>query len=212
MRYSAVLLCLAFVQPASPQTCEPTASTRKVLEQLEVPDDAHLPAARRQELRLASLRKALSAAPADVPLHEAYQTTRLAGVETNRAAVIAEYEQLLAKNPQDPVFLYLAANAQTGRKTKEAIANLERAIELAPDFGLPHLLLARIYSARTYEDAARANRHLERFAELCSASVRTLPTLRWSKDKELIGREATRLRRNIEARTDSEAVAAYPTL
>ena len=212
MRYIAVLLCLAFVLPASPQSCEATASTRKVLEQLEVPDDAHLPAARRQELRLELLRKALSAAPADIPLHEAHQAVRLAGMETNRAAVIAEYEQSLAKNPRGPVFLYLAANAQTGRKTKEAIANLERAIELAPDFGLPSLLLAHIYSARAYEDKARANRHLERFAELCPASVRTLPTLRWSKDKELIRREAARLRRNIEARRDSEAVAAYPAL
>jgi tetratricopeptide (TPR) repeat protein len=209
---SGGLLCLAFVLPAAPQTCEPTASSRKVLEQLEVPDDAHLPAARRQELRLESLRKALAASPADIPLHEAYQSVRLAGMKTNRHSVIAEYEQLLARNPYDPVFLYLAALAQTGRKTKEALANLDRAIELAPDFGLPHLLLARIYSSRAFEDTARANAHLERFAELCPASVRTLPDLRWTKDKELIRREAARLRRNIEARTDSEAVAAYPTL
>ena len=172
----------------------------------------HLPAARRQELRLQLLRKALAAAPADVLLHEAYQNVRLAGMEYNRGTLIAEYAQLLAKNPRDPVFLYLAANAQTGRDTKEAIAKLNRALELAPDFGLPHLLLARIYSARAYENTDRADRHLERFAALCPGNVRTLPTLQWSKDKGLIEREAVRLRRNIEARTDSEAVAAYPTL
>jgi tetratricopeptide (TPR) repeat protein len=212
MQYYAILLCLASLLPPAPQSCEPTASTRKVLEQLQIPDDAHLPAARRQELRLELLRKALAAAPADLYLHEAYQSVRLARMETNRPVVIAEYEQLLARNPRDPVFLYLAASAQAGRKTKEAIANLERAIELDPNFGLPHLLLAQIYSARAYEDAAKVTRHLERFAALCPTSVRTLPTLRWSKDKELIRREAERLRRNIEARTDSEAVAAYPTL
>lgn len=85
---------------------------------------------------------------------------------------------------------------------------------MASTFGLPHLLLARIYSSRAYEDNAQMSRHLEKFAELCPSSVRTLPTLRWSKDKdkELLKREAARLRRNIEARTDSEAVAAYPTL
>ena len=210
--FFGVLLCLAFVLPASPQSCEATASTRKVLEELETPDNMHLPAARRQELRLELLRKALAAAPADVLLHEAYQNVRLAGMEYNRAALIAEYAQLLAKNPRDPVFLYLAANAQTGRDTKEAIAKLNRALELAPDFGLPHLLLARIYSARAYENTDRAARHLERFAALCPGNVRTLPTLRWSKDKELIEREAVRLRKNVEARTDSEAVAAYPTL
>jgi hypothetical protein len=212
MRYSTVLLYLAFVLPAWSQICEPAVSTRKVLEQLEAPDNAHLPAARRQELRLALVRKALSVAPADISLHEAYQTLRIAGMDINRAAVIAEYEELLAKNPHDSVSLYLAANAQTGRKTKEAIANLQRAGELAPDFGLPHLLLAQIYSARAYEDTAGVNRQLQRFAELCPTSVRTLPTLRWSKDKELTKREATRLRRNVEARTDSSAVAAYPPL
>ena len=218
MRFSVVLLCIvfilcfAFAMPALPQSCGPSASARGVLEQLEVPDDARLPAARRQELKLGLMRKALSAAPADISLHEAYQAVRLDELEINRAAVVAEYEQLLARNPCDPVFLYLAANAQTGRKTKDAIANLERAIELAPDFGLPHLLLAQIYSARAYENTPGVNRHLQRFALLCPMSVRTLPALRWSADKELIRREATRLRRNIGARTDSNAVAAYSTL
>ncbi|HEX8801193.1 MAG TPA: hypothetical protein VF772_21395, partial [Terriglobales bacterium] len=177
-----------------------------------MPDDAHLPAAQRQELKLELLRKALAAAPADIALNEAYQKVRLGGMEVNRPDLISEYEQLLAKHPNDSGFLYLAAEAQMGRKTKEAIANLERAIELSPRFGLPHLLLAQIYFAHAYENTAEADRHLERFAELCPTSVRALPTLRWSRDKELIGREAARLRKNVEARTDSDAVAAYPTL
>ncbi len=92
----AFVFCFAFALPALSQSCESTPSTQKVLEQLEVPDDARLPAARRQELRLELLREALSAAPADIHLHEAYQAGRLAGMEINRAAVIAEYEQLLA--------------------------------------------------------------------------------------------------------------------
>jgi hypothetical protein len=126
MRFSVVLpcvvvvLCFAFALPALPQSCEPTASARGVLEQVEVPDDARLPAARRQELKLRLLRKALSATPADISLHEAYQAVRLDGLEINRAAVVAEYEQLLARNLRDPVFLYLASNAQSGRKTKDA--------------------------------------------------------------------------------------------
>jgi tetratricopeptide (TPR) repeat protein len=213
MRCSVIFfVCLAFVLPTWPQNWEPTVSTRNILEQLQVPDDAHLPAARRREPKLDVLRKALSASPSDIALHETYQNVRLGGMEVNRPNLIAEYEQLLAKYPNGPNFLYLAAQAQMGRKTKEAIANLERAIELAPNFGLPHLLLAQIYFSHAYENTAEANRHLERFAALCSTSVRTLPTLMWSKDKELIRREAARLRKNIEARTDSEAVAAYPYL
>jgi len=171
-------VCLAAAcfasQSSLSQSCEPTASTRAVLEQLQVPEDAHLPAAQRRELRLQLLRKALAAAPSDIALHEAYQNARLGGMEINRPDLIAEYDQLLAKHPNDPVFLYLAAEAQMGRKTEEAMANLQRAIEMSPGFGLPHLLLAQIYFSHAYENTPEVNRQLGRFAELCPASVRVV--------------------------------------
>src|SRR5580704_2992742 len=168
MRLSLVFLCLVAAcfpsQSSLSQSCEPTASTRAVLEQLQVPDDARLPAAQRRELKLQLLRKALAAAPSDIALHEAYQNARLGGMEINRPDSIAEYEQLLAKHANDSVFLYLAAEAQMGRKTKAAIANLQRAIERSPGFGLPHLLLAQIYFSHAYENTADVNRQLGRFA------------------------------------------------
>jgi tetratricopeptide (TPR) repeat protein len=216
MRLSLVLACLAMgclaSQSSVAQSCEPMESTRVILEQLQVPDDAHLPAAQRRELKLQLLREALATTPSDIALHEAYQNARLSEMEINRQNLIAEYDQLLAKHPNDPVFLYLAAEAQMGRNTKEAIANLQRAIEVSPGFGLPHLLLAQIYFARVYENTSEANRQLGEFTQLCPASVRAVGTVRWGKDKELIAREAARLRHNVERRTDSEAVAAYPTL
>ncbi len=198
--------------PAWPQRCDPDPSTRKVVEQLEVPDDLRLPAAERQSQKIAVLRRALTTSPKDVFLHETYQRIRIAGLEINREPIIAEYENLLAKNPRDPVFLYLAANAQVGHKTKEAIANLERAIDVAPSFGLPHLLLAEIYSAKVYSDDAKVARHADRFAEMCPASVRSFSMLRWSKDRNLIARTAARIRKNLAGRTDSEAVSTYATL
>jgi tetratricopeptide (TPR) repeat protein len=54
--------------------------------------------------------------------------------------------------------------------------------------------------------------HLARFVALCPASLQTVPDLRWSDDKELLKSEAARLRTNIEVRTNSEAVSAYPTV
>jgi tetratricopeptide (TPR) repeat protein len=215
MRFSVAILCFvaSFIpRAAMSQTCEPAAPTLKILEQLQMPDDEHLAAAQRQAGKLKTLRKALSASPADIFLNEAYQSASLGGMEIDRAPLMAQYEALLQEHADDSAFLYLAANAEVERDSKQAIVHLKRAIELAPSFGMPHLLLARIYLSRGYDDAAEMNRHLEKFAELCPTSVRTLSDLRWSKDKELIKREARRLRRNIEARTDSEAVAAYPTL
>ncbi len=205
-------ILLLAILPGQPQGCDPNPSTLKVLEQLEVPEDLRLPAAERQNQKIAVLRRALATAPNDVFLHEAYQRVRIAGLEINRQSVIAEYETLLAKNPQDPAFLYLAANAQVGHQTKEAIANLERAINGAPSFGLPHLLLAEIYSAKAYRDDSQVARHADRFAEVCPASVRSFSMLRWSKDHDLIARTAARIRKNVAGRTDSEAVSAYATL
>ncbi len=209
MRFWILLLA---VLPAWPQGCDPDQSTRKVLQRLDVPDDLRLSAAERQNQKIAFLRGALTTSPADVFLHETYQSVRIAGLEINRESVIAEYEKLLAKNPQDPVFLYLAANAQVGHNTKKAMANLERAIDVAPSFGLPHLLLAEIYSAKAYRDDAQVARQVDRFAEVCPASVRSFTMLRWSKDHDLIARTAARIRKNVAGRTDSEAVNAYATL
>ena len=215
MRFSVLLLCLALVAPATAQNaqnCEPADSTRTILEQLQHPENLHLSAAERQNLKLELLRKAISAAPSDIFLHEAYQNALLAGRDYNRNALIVEYEQLLAMHPHDPVFLYLAARAQSGGRSKEAIANLEQAIALAPDFVQPQLQLALIGSYNAFKDSAGVKLHLTRFVALCPASLQTVPNLRWSDDKELLKSEAARLRTNIEARADSEAVSAYPIL
>lgn len=212
MRYASLLLCLTLAAPAFTQSCEPIATTQKILDQLNTPYDAHLPAVQRNQMDLALLRKAIAAAPGDVQLHEAYQDLRLQGLDSNRPALIAEYEQQLAAKPNDPVLLYLTARAQVGQKTKVAIANLQRAAELAPGFGLPHLLLAEIDASAGYPNPADLKVQIERYAALCPASVRSFNTLRWNSDTDLIRAEAVRLRKNISGRTDSLAVAAYNNL
>ena len=207
-----VLVALGVFIPDVQPRGEPTASSRRVLEQLQVPADMRLGVAERQAARVALLRKAIATSPRDVFLHEAYQRARFGGVESNRQAVIEEYEALLAMNPRDAVFLYLAANAQVGRRTKDAIANLERAIGLAPAFGLPHALLADIYTSRAWADPGKVAEHMDRLVQVCPACVRVPPALRWSKDRDLVVRVASHLRKAIMARTDAEAVEAYPVL
>jgi thiol-disulfide isomerase/thioredoxin len=215
MRFSVPLLCLALIVPATAQNaqdCEPSASASTILEQLQLPENVHLPSVERQNLKLALLRKAIAANPSDLFLHEAYQDTLLAGRDYNRNALIVEYEQLASTHPRDPVFLYLAARAQSDGRAQEAIGNLEQAIALAPGFAQPELLLAQIESSNAARDNAGMKLHLTRFTAICPASVRTVPALRWSDDKVLLKSEAARLRRNIEGRSDFEAVRAYPTL
>jgi thiol-disulfide isomerase/thioredoxin len=168
-----------------------------------------LSAAERAGRKIEILRKSLDTASNDVFLHEEYQRIRIGGMEADRPQVIQEYEKLLAQHPDDPVYLYLAALAQVGRNTTQAISRLERAIERSPSLGLPHLLLAQIYSASSHADPAKVKRHLELFDSACPESVRAFPALRWSKDTALLAQVAARIRRNLKDRTDSEALAAY---
>ena len=171
-----------------------------------------LSAAERTVRKIELLRKALKASPNDVFLHEEYQRIRIGGMEADRPPVIEEYEKLLAQHPDDPAYLYLAASAQLGRDTTQSIARLEHAIERSPSFGLPHLLLAQVYSASSHEDPTKVKRHLEAFESACPESVRAFPALRWSKDTALVAQAAASIRRNLKNRTDSEALAAYSTL
>jgi thiol-disulfide isomerase/thioredoxin len=196
----------------SAQSCEAPQSTREVLAKLLIPEDPRKPAAERKALELEQVRKGLEGAPEDIFLHEAYQDLEIGWIGDQREAVIEEYDKLLSKHPRSPGVLYLAARAQYSRNTKRAIENLEQALLLAPKFGLPHLLLAQIYSASAFSDPAQVAQHLDRFSDLCPSSVRVFPDLRWSKDRELISRAVTRVRKALEGRTDVEAEETYPIL
>jgi len=196
----------------SAQSCEAPQSTREILAKLRIPEDPRQPAAERKALELERVRKGLEGAPEDIFLHEAHQDLKIGQIGDQREGLIVEYEKLGAKYPHNPVFLYLAARAQYSLKTKRSIENLEQALVLAPTFGLPHLLLAQIYSASAFADPEKVAQHLDRFSVLCPSSVRVFPDLRWSKDRELVGRTATRVRKALEGRTDVEAEATYPIL
>jgi thiol-disulfide isomerase/thioredoxin len=197
---------------ATSPSCEAPSATREILNHLAIPFDARQPAAERTARTIEVLRKALGSTPRDIFLHEAYQDTLIGRVGDERDKVIEEYRALLAKNPGDPVFLYLAARAEFGWKTPQAIARLKQVMTVAPQFAPAHLLLARIDSFEAFENPKEVAVHLDRFSELCPSSVRILPELRWSKDRELIARTVTRVRKALAGRTDAEAAEAYPLL
>lgn len=212
MRASLIVALLAAGASLYAQTCGPSGAVWRSLDAVQMPDDMRLPAAERTARKIRILREALDAAPNDVFLHEEYQHVRMGRMEADRPQVMEEYEKLLAQHPEDAVYLYLAARAEAGRNTAQSITRLEQAIERAPKFGLPELLLAQIYSAPSHADAARVKQHLDRFEAVCPESVRAFPDLRWSKDMAVVAQVSARIRRNLKDRTDSEALAAYAVL
>ena len=182
MRLTALFVLLVGASSLYSQTCVPSGSVLRTLDELQTPDDMRLSAAERTARKIEILRQALKTAPNDVFLHEGYQRIRIGGMEADRPPVIEEYEKLLAQHPDDPVYLYLAASAQLGVDTTQSISRLERAIERSPSFGLPHLLLAQIYSASSHADPVKVQQHLERFESACPESVRAFPGLRWRRN------------------------------
>src|ERR1700694_75631 len=134
---SAIILLVTPIGSAaqfSAQSCEAPQSTREILAKLSVPEDPRKPAAERKALELKQVQKGLEGAPEDIFLHEAYQDLKIGRIGDQREAVIEEYEKLLAKYPQSPGLLYLAARAQFSLNTKRAIEDLEQALILAPKF------------------------------------------------------------------------------
>jgi thiol-disulfide isomerase/thioredoxin len=197
---------------ASTLGCEASFSTQEILDRMAAPPDPRRPAAERAAGTIEVLQKAIANSPRDLFLHEAYQDAVIGGIGDERGKVVDEYRTLLAKNPGDPVFLYLLARAEYGWETKQAVAHLKQAISAASNFAPAHLLLARIDSAPAFDDPKEAAVQMDLFSELCPASVRVYPELLWSKDRELVARTAARVRKGLAGRTDAEAAAAYPDL
>jgi thiol-disulfide isomerase/thioredoxin len=195
-----------------PRGCGVSPQTLEILSHLHVPDDPWQPTAERKARKLQELHNGLASSPEDIVLNEEYQDVQIGVIGDGREGVIKEYEERLAKSPQDPILLYLAARALYSWNTKQAMSDLEQALKISPLFGFPHLLLARIYSAPAFSNPAKVAGHLDRYFELCPTTVGVFPELRWSKDRELITRTAERIRMGLKGRTDIEAEAAYPSL
>lgn len=206
-----VLSTTAFGQHAS-NTCEAGAETRRILDRLAVPSDVRQTAAQIRDAQLLELRRALQASPRDIFLHSRHQDVKIGRYGYGRNEVIEEYQAFLNQHPSDPIYLYLAARAQFSRNTARAIGELEQSLSISPQFGAPHLLLAEIYLAPSFQDLEKVRVHLQKFNALCPSSVAAFPSLRWSTDKETVMMFGRHLRATLADRTGREALAAYPML
>ncbi len=210
--YLLILLFCAIQCLSQDVGCGASPQALEILAKIQIPSDPRQPASERNAFKLHELRQALNATPKDIFLHGAYQDIQIGEIGGGRESAVKEYEALLAKNPKDPALLYLAARAEYSRDTKQAISNLDEAIKLSPEFGLPHLLLGRIYSTQAFSDRSKLAQQLDRYSELCPASVLSFPELRWSHDFGTIRKASTRIRAALKFRNDVEAEAAYSQL
>ena len=197
----------------STTACEASASVKNVLDELRKPGDIREAATERKRKKLELLQSALELSPRDIFLPSEYQDIKMGfPVELYRPEVIDEYEALLEKNPTDAIYLYLAARAQYGRKTKQALSYVERAVKVEPEFPWPYLLLAEIHLSPTFQDRDKALAAIEEFHQICPSSPASIRGLAGSRDAELQAETAQRLREALQRRADTEALIAYPNL
>lgn len=131
------------------------------------------------------------------------------------AARVDRYRKQAEQNPDDPLALYYAGLALSGRDTALSIKLLERARAKAPDFPWPALELAHIYSPGTKRvDKKKAADEIAAFFEACPSS--TDQDVQWRLTRagtpEIQARVAAALRTRLAGETDLQRLKDYEVL
>jgi len=196
--------------------CEVRPEVRQVLEvKLSEETLKNLKFTEQNALRRQVLEDLIAQYPGELePQRRLIQTMRNVDTAQQYAAVMAEYRKRAEQHPHDPVALYLAGLALSGRDTPHSMPFLEEARAEAPDFAWPALQLADTYSGGKRVDKKRAGEELAAFFAICpsSADQRAQWLLSRVGSAELQARVAAALRARLAQETDPKRLEAYETL
>jgi thiol-disulfide isomerase/thioredoxin len=208
------LLCVCGASYAQTREsyCEPSPKVKQALKTIDALSDADLTYKMRRERRSAMFQELLKKYPHDFHLQRRYQSQRQSGYFVDRDALLAEYRALLEKSPNDPTAAYLYARVLFGRDTKQAITELEKLGQRAPDFPWTNLLLAEIYTYPNFRDAAKANSHLKQWMAMCPSSMEAFWLFSRVADKPTMAETAQRLRLRLERSNDPDDLRYWSDL
>jgi thiol-disulfide isomerase/thioredoxin len=197
-----------------PCPCEAPPAVRQELARLDFPNDAAMTGEERAAKRQAIFSDLLRRYPNDIFVQARYQDIKqhIDASDAQLDALIKEYQEKLAKHPDDPASLYLYARTLVDVRTAEAEQYFERALERAPEFARPHLDIARIHSFGRYRDLAKVQAHLEAFMKLCPSSLAPYGRVGQLEDKAFMRQSLERLTKLLEGRSDDDAVTAHQAL
>lgn len=195
-----------------PNVCAPAGEVKEGLRQTSKLNDEGLPFKQRREQQSAMLEALLKKFPNDFHLQKRLQGERRSGPSADPNAVLAEYRALKEKNPNDVTANYLYARLLVGRSTKEAIAELEKLVERAPEFPWSYLELAQIYNYPNFRDAAKSQANLKQWMTKCPSAMDGFYLLSRGNDKELMSATAQQLRTRLEAASADEGMNDWDSL
>ena len=209
--------CLLLVPSASlaqsaANYCGPPADLKAEFKKIAKVLDEDLPYKQRRERQTAMLQALLKKYPNDFHLQRRYQNDRRGGFFVDREALLADYRAQMEKNPNDPGAVYLYARLLVGLRTKEAIEQLEKLSQRAPDFPWSYLQLAEIYNYPNFRDSAKLKENLKQWMAKCPAATDAFGLLARFGDQELLADAAQRLRARLEAATSADDLAYWDDL
>jgi len=210
----ASLCCVLAQAQNKGNYCEPPAAVREEIKKTLTPvaSDDEMPYKQRQERVTAILQELIKKYPDDFTVRRRALNDRRSVSGADQDALIAEYRTQAEKNPADPAATYLYAQLLVGRKTKDAIAELDKLAQRSPDFPWTYLELAQIYDYPAFRDPAKSKENLKFWTTKCPSSAQGLSLISRGGDKELMREAARQLRARIAASTDTEDLRQWSDL
>jgi peroxiredoxin len=114
-----------------------------------------------------------------------------------------EFQQKLAANPVGGQYLYLYGRALMGKDTKQALVQLNRALDVLPKMPWTYKTLADIYASRNFYDPARLLENIRSYHTLCPGNLDGFQYLDKVSDAKESGLLATELRVLLESRSEA---------
>jgi hypothetical protein len=191
--------------------CGPAPEVKAALDKVPSYQTADQTDYQYSQARRSALSDLMRQYPGDVFVQRAYIRS-MAYPRAYRLKVMAEYKALHEQHPDDAQISYLCALTLLGRDSPQAIKLLTAALQMAPNFPLPHLTLVDIDTSEVFLNQTDAAAHEKAFLSACPAALEGYQSLTDVDDHDLMVSSAAKLRQILEPRTDPDALDAHPTL
>jgi len=199
--------------PPAVQGCEPTPEIQEALREIPLHSKEGQPSHEHRAWALPQLRELLQQHPDNLYVHQHYLELSRLYPRTGHDEVIEQYRRLAETHSDDARYQYYYGLALFGIDTRESIARMEKALELAPDFPWPRLELGRIHSYPAFLDHQKGRENLESFLSACPAVFEGYAQYsRLELPQESLRKASARMREALDHSTDPEKFRYFSAL
>jgi peroxiredoxin len=159
--------------------------------------------------KIAKIREVLALSPDDLFLNRWLIELQ---PKPQTGSLAADFQEKLAKHPDDPRYVYLYARALVGKDTPSAIQSLRKASTQDPRLPWTYLALTEIYSSAAFRDPAKVAENLRAFHQVCPANLEAFASLNVIEDQRALRELAGALRSQLQNATSPWPLRYYSTL